>query len=205
MTVQSTILIMLLALPSAALGQVHSYVNDYAGFLDVTGEAAVIDFETLPNGSPSIVGTPITASFNYDGQGAHFTGMDTVPIISGNPVAGYGLRAGVENSWERTWVIADLMAATNAVGVFVPVGTRLCAFAADGLQLGCVAYFAPLEIPFIGLVAEQRIAQVVINRGGPSQTLLSFHYSRVPEPTCVALLCVFVATRRRRAARAVAG
>jgi len=93
---------------------------------------SLIDFETLPDGQPSMAGVDITEDFNYDDQGVHFSAPFPYPFIEGNPVDGFGL--GVSAN-EETWIIADLITPAYAVGAFFPGGTNLCVFDQLGSEM----------------------------------------------------------------------
>ena len=58
-----------------ARGGVQTFVEDFEGFVEAAGPGLLeIDFETLPDGSPSEASVEITKDFNYDGQGVFFSG-----------------------------------------------------------------------------------------------------------------------------------
>ena len=74
-----------------------SFVNDFSSFVAAIDVLNDIDFETLPNGTPSVAGTAITPEFNYGYQGVEFTAgvIADIPtlIIGGNSTTGFDLRA----------------------------------------------------------------------------------------------------------------
>ena len=173
----------LLASPVAA--QVQTFVDDYDGFRQAAGELRTIDFETLPDGQQSYGGVPITETFNYDLQGAHFTAEQTVPLIAGNRYSGFRLGASRRFPWERTWLIGDLVTPALAVGVFYPGHTQLCAFDAAGGEIGCVRGETS---GFIGIVSETQIDQTIVDRGGVAEDIDAFVFSPIPEPATILLV-----------------
>ncbi|HNQ24970.1 MAG TPA: hypothetical protein PKK06_17975 [Phycisphaerae bacterium] len=93
----------------AARADVVWYVNDYPGFVTAVGEGLqVIDFETLPDGSPSYAGALITPEFNYTDQGATFSSPRPVLGISGS-VLGHSLEADSYPYHPRNWITAELV------------------------------------------------------------------------------------------------
>ncbi|NUQ47786.1 MAG: hypothetical protein HUU22_17335, partial [Phycisphaerae bacterium] len=103
---------------SLARADVQTFVNDYAGFAAASGPLSLIDFETQPNGMPSQGGVPITATYNYDAYGVHFSAANIAPILAGNPDTGFDLRATMPLPLPgyRTWIIADPLLPALAVG-----------------------------------------------------------------------------------------
>ena len=49
------------------------FINDYEGFAEAAGDVQTIDFETLPDGSPTMGAEEITPDFNYTAQGVTFS------------------------------------------------------------------------------------------------------------------------------------
>src|SRR5262245_5892618 len=93
--------------PSGSARTTQVFLNDYAGFVAAAGPLSTIDFETLPDGTPSIAGMQITDSFNYDLQGAHFTSPLSVPRITGSQTNGFKLSS-IEFLPQLTWIDASL-------------------------------------------------------------------------------------------------
>src|SRR5882672_10516532 len=58
---------------------------DDAPFEFIGGPLNRLDFETLPDGSPSYTGALITPDFNYTAQGVTFTSPIDFPQIAGRP------------------------------------------------------------------------------------------------------------------------
>ena len=86
-----------------ARGGVQTFVEDFEGFVEAAGPGLLeIDFETLPDGSPSEGGTPITKDFNYTEQGVFFWPPVPEMKIVGNEVSGFSLIAASELGIETT-------------------------------------------------------------------------------------------------------
>src|SRR5438067_826973 len=96
--------VFLVCLCGGASGQVQTFPNNYAGFVAAAGPLHTIDFETLPDGSPSLSGVRITSTFNYDGQGVHFSDPLSWLRITGNPTTGYGITTFSESLSQHTWI-----------------------------------------------------------------------------------------------------
>src|SRR5262245_58047669 len=122
------------AAPAMARAQVETFRNDYTGFVNAVGPLSSIDFETLPDGTPSAghAGTLITSTFNYDAYGAHFSSPIDTPYIAGNSTTGFDLRTLV-NNFQRTWLDINLSTPLPAAGIFFPGGTTLYAYDSAGL------------------------------------------------------------------------
>jgi len=180
-----------------ALADVQTFENDYDGFVEAAGPLSVIDFETLPNGEPSVAGVEITEDFNYDAQGAHFSAPFPYPHISGG--SSFSLST-FEPLEDHTWLIAELITPANAVGAFYGGTTLLCAYDAGGEELGCAFYSEPGGPNFVGIVSDLPIHSVIFDSGGISESISDFEFSPVSEPGTLALLTsgVILATRRRR-------
>jgi len=168
----------------SAVGDVQTFENDYDGFVEAAGPLSVIDFETLPNGEPSVAGVEITEDFNYDMQGAHFAAPTPYPVIAGN--SPFGLLA--FNSSEDTWIIAELTTPAFAVGGFYGGTTLLCAYDESGEELGCVFYSDPGELNFVGIVSDVPIHSAIFDRDSNLAAIEDFRFSPVPEPGTLALL-----------------
>ena len=65
--------------------------TDYDAFVAAVGEVRIIDFDTLPDGSPSYSSAPITPEFNYEDQGVVFSAPIDALFITGNSGSGFGL------------------------------------------------------------------------------------------------------------------
>ena len=101
-------------------------------FLEATDDVREIDFETLPDGSPSVADTLITPDFNYTDQGVTYSSPYPVLAITA-PIMGSGfpLSASTPDTTARNWIIADLVTPAYAVGIVFPGTTTLSAFDAD--------------------------------------------------------------------------
>jgi hypothetical protein len=162
---------------------VVTFLNDYEGFLAAAGDVRTIDFETLPDGSPSHVGVPITPDFNYSSQGVTFSSPTGDPFIGGNPVSGFELIADGYPLFERTWIVADLAPAASAVGVFFVGGLELSAYAQNGEIIGSAGFdFGGDPYPwFVGIVSDEPILRVVADQRGDSSIILDFAFTPVPD------------------------
>ena len=111
------------------------FVNDYEGFVAAAGDVQTIDFETLPDGSPTMGAEEITPDFNYTAQGVTFSphlDIGEPPLhLSGNSIMGFQLTADSYPSFERNWMIADLVAPAFSVGVYFPAEMTLSIFDVD--------------------------------------------------------------------------
>jgi hypothetical protein len=189
---------LLLAEAAVTAGTVSTFVNDYPGFLAAAGDVHVIDFETLPDGSPSHVGVEITPDFNYTSQGVTFSSPTGHPFISGNPVSGFGLLAdGYPDT--RTWVTATLAPPASAIGSFGPGFEFLSVY--DGAGKLLAEGVVPDEGGdwFVGFVSEVPIASVVADLGETHAGIQTFTFAPVPDPgTLLLLLAGVVAAVRRQ-------
>jgi hypothetical protein len=181
-----------------------TFLNDYEGFLAAAGDVRVIDFETLPDGSPSHVGVPITPEFNYTSQGVTFSSPTGDPFIGGNPVSGFDLIADGYPD-QRTWITADLSPAASAVGVFFVGFMELGALDAQGEVIAIAEYGGDgIQVPpfFVGILSDKPILRAIAD----SHNLVDFHslildfaFTPIPEPTTIVLLTLgAVAAARRR-------
>jgi len=178
---------------------VLTFENDYQGFVAAAGPLSFIDFETLPDGSPSMSGVEITEDFNYDAQGAHFSAPFPYPFIGGNPNTGFDLR--VVHTFEDVWIIGDLTTPAYAVGAFFPGTTELCAFDEVGSEIACVIYSEPGSGNFVGIVSTDPIHSTTFSRGTNAEAIESFVFSPVPEPGTLVLIASGALLLGRRGAR----
>jgi len=178
---------------------VVTFLNDYEGFLAAAGDVRTIDFETLPDGSPSHVGMHITPDFNYTSQGVTFSSPTGAPFISGNPVSGFGLMADAYFEQQRTWIIATLTQGALAVGFFGPGTEFLSVYGGDGTLLDEAVVPGNVVDWFVGFVSDVPIARAVGDLGGTGAAIQAFAFTPVPEPMTVFLLLIgaFAAVRRR--------
>ncbi len=178
--------------------------TDREAFLAAAGDVHTIDFETLPDGSPSYFGALITPEFNYTEQGVTFSSPVPVLRIGGN-LSNFDLDANSYPSGQRNWIIADMVFRATAVGIEFPGGTYLSLFDQQGELLGSWLGGGSGSPFFLGVVAEDwAIARAVVDQGQSSQIVDSFFFAPVPEPATVILLCAGCAamlcgrTRTRR-------
>ncbi len=173
------VFVVLLAARSQA--EVITFLDDFEGFLEAAGDVQVIDFETLPDGSPSVAGTLITPDFNYTDQGVTFTVPVPSLYIAGNEVNGFGLYAQEDEDTELTEIVSDLVTPASAVGVDFPGFTTLLAYDEQG-ELIASEYFGGPGGHFIGLVSDTPIAYTVNTRYAPAEYLHAYYFTPVPEP-----------------------
>jgi len=195
-------LIALVALLSVATARadVLTFENDYDGFVEAAGSLSMIDFETLPDGEPSMAGVEITDEFNYDDQGVHFSSPFRYPLISGNDNTGF--RLATFEDGEDTWIIASLVSPGLAVGAFFPGYTELCAFDGNGDEIACVQFSGAGDGFFVGIVSDDPIHSATFSEGGEIEVINSFVFTPVPEPGTIVLLASGGAlTIRRRRSR----
>jgi hypothetical protein len=176
-----------------------TFLNDYEGFLNAAGQVRVIDFNTLPDGSPSHVGVLITPEFNYTSQEVTFSAPVGDLYIAGNPISGFELIADAYYEQEPTWITADLAPNGLAVGVFFVGGLELSAYD-QYEQLIATAHFGDAGGPwFVGIVSDEPIARAIADKDNVYSLILDFSFTPVPEPATVLLLLIgSVALARRR-------
>ena len=187
--------------PVQAGGGVQTLVEDFEGFVEAAGPGLLeIDFETLPDGSPSEGGTPITKDFNYTEQGVFFWPPVPDLFVGGNEVNGFSLRADSESHFETTWITADLVDPAFAVGTFFGGDTTLSAFDENGNLIAIETFFGGGPGHFIGFVSDTPIAFTKNESFLPSESVSSYVFVPVPEPGSIVLLVLASAAlcRRRR-------
>ena len=174
--------------------------TDLNTFLEAAGDVQEIDFETLPDGSPSFFQAEITPEFNYTDQGVEFFSHEPDLFISGNDISGFNLRAGpVGSEGPRNWIIAEMVEPATAVGILFPGITILLIDDVDGRRIGGWV-FGGSDDAFFGVISDQPIVTAIIDRGSESATIDSFYFTPVPEPTSLLLLGAgaLVLLRRRK-------
>jgi hypothetical protein len=180
----------LLSVCSAARGGAVTVFTDLEAFRAAAGDVHEIDFETLPDGSPSYFGALITPEFNYAEQGVEFSPKEPLLFISGNPISGFHLTAGsFESGGPRNWMVAELVAPAYAVGIIYPGDSYLTLYTPDGSFLDTWV-FGGSGSRFLGVVSDVPIGTAVIDRMGNSATVESFFYTPVPEPATLTFLAI---------------
>lgn len=180
----------------AAAGPVTTF-TDLDAFLAAAGDVREIDFETLPDGSPSIAFTPITPDFNYTEQGVTFSSPFPVLEIRGDP-GFFGLVAQNRDTGARNWITGELQPNAFAVGVtFVfPILTTLRAYDEN---IDLIAEVTDRG-QFLGVVTDIPIVWITQDNGQSSgQDMDSFLFTPVPEPGSLFLLAAgtgFLIARR---------
>ena len=192
-----------LLLAATAQGSPLTFLDDYEGFVEAAPtEVQVIDFETLPDGSPSWTPAPITPEFNYTHLGATFLPhRDPGLYIYGNPTGGFLLTADSYPSFERNWIIAEFSRPASAVGTWQLGDRTLSAYGAGGELLESV-YYGYAGEHFIGIVSDVPIAYATIDHGDWLASSREFVFADFPEPSTglsVLVMSTFVLVRRRRA------
>lgn len=185
-------------LTAGALGLLVSSVNagpilytDEAAFRAAVGDVHEIDFETLPDGSPSYLGAFITPEFNYTDQGVEFFSFASDLFIKGNP-GGFRLYAGPlkTSTGPHTWLIADPLEPALAVGFNLPGDSFLRVYSADGTLL-LESPIGVSGVNFFGVASfADPIARMELDRGDFFETITDFVFVPVPEPGTAFLLAL---------------
>ena len=181
-----------------------TWVYSTNGFFDVGDTGTIIDFQTLPNGSPSFGGANITPAFNYVLQGALFTSPFPSLMVVGNSQVGYGLEAYTSNILAHNWITAELTNPERGVGVWVIDHTTLFAYDAQGSLITSISHTDHNGIQyFLGIKSSVPIARVLIDRSTNEVTLDNFTmvHIPVPEPSSAALLLLAAPILYRHAGR----
>lgn len=172
-----------------------------AAFRAAVGDVQEIDFQTLPDGTPSHFGAFITPEFNYTEQGAEFFSYASDLFIAGSP-GGFDLFAG---SFEmsigpRTWLIADPVEPALAVGFELPGGSSLRVYGVDGMLM-LAAPVGASGSNFVGVHSpEDPIGRIELDRGSDRERIGRFVFAPVPEPATLVFLLLgsAVGVRARR-------
>ena len=161
--------------------------TDLDAFLEAAGDVREIDFETLPDGSPSMDAVQITPEFNYTDQGVEFFSHVPELFITGSPISEFNLKAGQQGSGgPRNWIIAELVTPATALAVLFPGGTTVSIFDTEG-QLIASEPFPSLH-QFGGFVSDVPIGSAIVDRGIEGQSIESFLFTPIPEPATLLLL-----------------
>ncbi len=167
-------------------------------FLAAAGDVQVIDFETLPDGNPSVEGTPITPEFNYTDLGVTFS--SPFPQLTVTNVGGqFGLRALHPKSNQRNWIIAEFVVPVTAVGFLTGGGTTLFAFDEPQSLITSFEFHSSGQV-FLGIVSPIPIDAIIADRGSSFESFQVFYFTPIPEPTGILLLasgivCLFCKRR----------
>ncbi len=173
--------------------------TDVDEFRAAAGNVHEINFELLPDGSPSVDGTLITPDFNYTDQGVTFSSPFPRLSVEGSP-GFFVLDSQLADSSGRNWLIADLVTPATAVGIFFPGHTTLSVFDSDDLLIGDASLVGTGGGNFLGIVSDIPIARAIEDRGASGESMESFLFAPIPEPTTLLLLgagAVGVLARRR--------
>ena len=175
--------------------------TDFDAFLAAAGDVREIDFETLPDGTPSFSGAEITPDFNYRDQGIEFFSPAPWLFIAGNAEAGFRLKAGnIHGSGgPRNWIIAEPVLPATAVGIVFPGTTIFSVFDTTG-ELIVSQIFGTAGTSFAGIVSDVPIGSVTFERGIEVESINSFFFVPIPEPATLVLVALgaLVLPRRRR-------
>jgi hypothetical protein len=175
---------------AGALGQVEVFINDFDGWSSATGAISTIDFETLPDGSPSDSSVEINSLLNYTNQGATFSSPFDDLIIAGNTTTGFSLISLDGGTLENpTHIRADLVAPALSVGFFFGGNAIFEAFDEEGGILASEFFGSSGSGFFLGIASDIPIGHVIMDRSTISG-IESFHFAAVPEPGTVGLLAV---------------
>ena len=183
--------IVCLLLSAAVHGSPLTFIDDYEGFVEAApAEVRSIDFETLPDGSPSWAPAPITPEFNYTHLGVTFLPHhDPGLYIYGNSVTGFHLTADCYPYADYTWIVAEFVESASAVGTYFVSDTTLSVFDASGNLIQAIEYWWP-GTHFVGIVSDTPVAFATIDRGGYRATSEAFLFADTPEPSSGVLLLV---------------
>ncbi len=161
--------------------------TDLDDFLAAAGDVREIDFETLPDGGPSVNFTEITPGFKYTDQGATFSSPLPQLILNVSGGGDFTLTT-LNDTSTRNWLIADFVPAVWAVGIVFPGGTTLSAFDAEDQLIGSIFGGASGGGHFLGIVTDVPIARATGDRGNSGDRWQSFYFTPIPEPATLLLL-----------------
>lgn len=162
--------------------------TDLDAFLEAAGDVHEIDFETLPDGTPSVPGTQITPDFNYTHLGVTF--LSPYPTLD-IAYANHGEHLLTADHWDssaRNWMIAEFVPPASAIGIIFPGGTTLSTYDVHGELITSISGGGSGWDWFLGVISDVPIATGIGDRGGSGEVWQSFLFTPVPEPASVALL-----------------
>lgn len=197
------ILLVTLLVFTAAKGEVVSFTSMDL-FLEAVDDIRIIDFATLPDGSPSVPGTPITPEFNYTDQGVMFGSFIPGLMIVGDPGGPYGI---ANNSPSNLFNHLTAVFTPPVFAVAVTYGLSLSVFdsSPERVLLATASGMGEThEDLFVGFVSDVPIG-LAVGGGGEhgGEAWLDMYYSPVPEPATLVLFAFGAAAilwRKRRLA-----
>ena len=180
-----------LLLTAAVQASPLTFLDDYEGFVEAApAEVRSIDFETLPDGSPSWVPAEITREFNYTPLGVTFLPhRDPGLYIYGNAETDFHLGASSYPDYDRNWIVAELVEPASAVGTYFVSSCFLCAYGMNGELLAEVALGAG-GTHFVGIVSDVPISYSTIDMNTWIATSDEFVFASVPEPSVLLMLLI---------------
>ncbi|MDO8630891.1 MAG: hypothetical protein Q7R41_10395 [Phycisphaerales bacterium] len=177
------------------------FFTDYDLWLQAVSVQNVhtIDFQTLPDGSPTNLLASITPEFNYTAQGVTFSSPRPRLGFRGE----FELEATSYPSFERNWIEAEFADPVYALGFLFIYGT-LDVFGEDGTPLG-TRRATVTELQFFGAIADVAIGSAKIDNGSYNIPIDDFRFVPVPEPMTATMLLLgaMAALGRRVTPRAI--
>ncbi len=176
--------------------------TDIDEFRAAAGPLVEIDFNTLPDGSPSPLHeiVDITPEFNYTNLGVTFSSPGPLLYVF-RSIDGASLAASTDSSG-HTWLEAEFDPHVFAVGVTIPGGNNLTVFDIQRELLGEVSGGG-----FLGLISDVSIDLAILDRNTAGVVITSILIQPVPEPATLFLLSagILLFARRRGRCSAVGG
>lgn len=175
----------------SALGGTVVY-TDLDLFRAAAGDVRVIDFETLPDGTPSQSGVLITPEFNYTAQGGTFAAQAPRLRITGNEITGFNLGAVpiLSNDPTRNWILAHLAEPAYAVGVRFPGTASLILLDVNRETMGRWTFGGGGQGFFLGVLSDDPIYTALVDHGSNSTHIHDFWFASIPEPATLVLLAL---------------